>query len=192
MKRIAFCTLCALAAMTFSSCVKDEAYKSFVGAWGVERIEYYSLDYAGQPIEASMESYDLIPGDPDNGIELIFRDDKSGEMRDSSQDTLWLDWNESTQTFETIIVCPDTTLVESFAYSFDEPSSVLIMSMKGSKIFKMEISDLTENSFVYVNEYEEDNIEKAYLKRLRGTTSGKTAGLRQKRPYKLGSFLSGR
>ena len=87
MKRIALFTLCAMAAVMFTSCGKDN-YKSFVGTWGVEKIEYYNIDYAGNPIAASMSTFNMVPGDQQSGIDLIFRENKTGEMRDRSQDTI--------------------------------------------------------------------------------------------------------
>ena len=194
MRRISFCTLCVMVAMVFSSCEPSDsdAYKSFVGSWGVERIEYYDLDYAGNPIPGSLETHDLVPGDPKNGIDLIFREDKTGEMRDRSQDTLWLDLNPESETYETVIICPDTTLVETFTYSYDEEASALYLNMSDATVFMMTILDLTDNSFTYVNEYEEDKIEKTYLRRLSDTPASKARRQNQKRPYKPGSFLSGR
>ena len=73
----------AIMAVLFVSCGKDidedetVSYKNFIGTWGVEKIEYYNIDYYGNPIAGSMESYNYNPDDPDNTIQLIFRDDKT-------------------------------------------------------------------------------------------------------------------
>ena len=73
MKKITLLTLCAIAAMMFTSCAKLDD-KSFIGTWGVEKIEYYNIDYAGNPISASMKTFEMVPGDEQSGIDLIFRE----------------------------------------------------------------------------------------------------------------------
>ena len=94
MKKTGIFTLCAFAALLFASCSKTD-YTAFVGKWGVEKIEYYNIDYAGNPIAASMKTFILDPDDTNNGIHLIFRENKSGEMLDSAVDTVWyLDGDE--------------------------------------------------------------------------------------------------
>ena len=55
MKKLTLFATIAVAAILFASCNKID-YKSFVGTWGVEKIEYYNIDYAGNPIAASMET----------------------------------------------------------------------------------------------------------------------------------------
>ena len=90
MKRLTLWATLAITAMLFTSCGKED-YKSFIGTWGVEKIEYYNTDYAGNPIGASLESHVFDPNDTDNGIHLIFREDKTGEMRDSAVDTVWFE-----------------------------------------------------------------------------------------------------
>jgi hypothetical protein len=56
----------------------------------------------------------------------------------------------------------------------------------------LQVDDLTDNSFTYVNEYYTDYVEKAYLKRIsdKPMKSGSRQGV--KHPYKAGSFLGGR
>lgn len=167
-------------------------YKFFVGTWGVEQIDYYNIDYAGNPIESTIETFNFTPGDSNDGIELVFRANKKGEMRDRSQDTLWLDYNLETQQYETIIVCPDTTLVTQFTYSYDADESVLYMNMDYTHTFMMKISNLADNSFVYTNEYESNYVEKAYLKRISNDTRVVGGKKNSWRPRREGSFLSGR
>ena len=77
----------AMVAMLFASCSKTD-FKSFIGTWGVEKIEYYNIDYAGNPIAASLETFTFDPNDTNNGIQLVFRTDKTGEMRDSAIDSI--------------------------------------------------------------------------------------------------------
>jgi hypothetical protein len=190
MKKIAFMTFCAMAAVLFTSCNSSKDYKSFVGTWGVEKIEYYNIDYAGNPIAGSMVTWEMTPGDPDDGIDLIFRSDKTGEMRDRSKDMI-LVANLETHEYDTII-CPDTTIITTFKYSYDKSESVLYMDMDYVETYRMYISDLTNNSFIYENEYEKDYMERAYLKRLSNTTKQSASRSTQKRPHMPGSFLSGK
>ena len=193
MKKTTLLTLCAIAALLFTSCGKIDE-KSFVGTWGVEKIEYYNIDYAGNPIGASMSTFNLVPGDQQSGIDLIFREDKTGEMRDRSQDTLKLDWNNETETYETIIICPDTTLVTKFTYSVDKSASILYMNLENPvKTYKMNIVNMTKDSFIYENEYGTNYVEKAYMKRLSNTPSKSgSRGSQPWRPRIEGSFLSGK
>lgn len=191
MKKIGIITLCAVCAFLFASCNKD--YKAFVGTWGVEKIEYYNIDYAGNPIPATIETFTYDPEDIDDGIQLVFREDKTGEMRDNNVDTVWYDWNPETQVYDSYIVNPDTTLVTEFSYSYDKSESILYMNMEYTRTFMMKISDLTDNSFSYENEYSTNYVEHAYLKRLSDTPS-KSASRNKTamRPRKIGSFLSGK
>lgn len=193
MKKLKLLAVLAIGALMFSSCSKID-YKSFVGTWGVEKIDYYNIDYAGNPIAGSMESYDFDPNSTDNGIQLIFRDNKTGEMRDSAIDSLAV-IDEETNEIDHYIVCPDTVMVYPFVYTYDESSKSLYMEMDyGDRIrtFRMYISNFTDNSFIYENEYKKDYVEKAYLKRISNTTSKSSSREMKKHPHKPGSFLSGR
>ena len=196
MKKLGIITLCAMCAILFASCNKD--YKAFVGYWGVEKIEYYNIDYAGNPIPATIETFVYDPEDIDNGIQLVFREDKSGEMRDNNIDTIWYDWDPETGTYESYIVNPDTTLVYTFTYSYDKGESSLYMNMKYtypyeySRTFMMKVSNLTDNSFSYENEYSTNYVEHAYLKRLSDTPSKSASKNKPTRLHKPGSLLSNR
>ncbi len=192
MKRLALLTTLAIAAMLFTSCKKVD-YKNFVGTWGVEKIEYYNIDYAGNPIAASMDSHSFDINDADNSIQLVFKEDKTGVMRDSAIDTLWIE-NEETGNYD-YIYCPDTVMVYSFTYSYDNTDKSLYMNIDyGTEMrtFRMAIYDMTDNSFIYENEYFKDYMEKAYLKRI--SKSASKSGSRQvvNHPHKPGSFLGGR
>ena len=173
MKKLTLFATLAIVALLFASCNKND-YTKFVGTWGVEKIEYYNIDYAGNPIAASLETYSYDPNSTDNGIQLIFRSDKSGEMRDSAIDTLWTDWNQATQVYESYIPCPDTVLVYTFTYSYDKNEHTLYMNMNygnSIKTFQMIIDNLTDDSFSYENEYSKDYMERAYLKRVSKSSS---------------------
>ena len=194
MKKQTLFAALAIVALLFTSCNKND-YTKFVGTWGVEKIEYYNIDYAGNPIIASMETYNYDPNSTDNGIQLIFRSDKTGEMLDSAIDTMWTDWNQETQTYGSYIYCPDTVLVYTFTFSYDDKDHFLYMNMDyGSSIktFHMQIDNLTDNSFSYENEYSKDYMERAYLKRISKTTSKSADRQTAKHPHKHGSFFGDR
>ena len=162
MKKVTLLTMMAMVAMLFASCSKTD-FKSFIGTWGVEKIEYYNIDYAGNPIAASLETFTFDPNDADNGIQLTFRADKTGEMRDSAIDSLLVD--------SVYIQCPDTVLVTKFTYSYDKSDQSLYMNMDNSaRPFRLQIENLTSDSFTYENEYGTDYVEKAYLKRISKST----------------------
>lgn len=188
--------LAALAVMMLASCNKID-YKSFVGTWGVERLEYYNIDYYGHPIAESMNYIDFDLNNPDNGIQLIFREDKTGEMRDSAVDTVWIDWNSDTQQYESYIYNPDTTLVTTFTFTYDKSESALYMNMRYTypydymRTFMMKVSDMDDDSFVYENEYDVNYLEKAYLKRISDTPSKSGGRQALKRPHKAGALLGG-
>ena len=166
MKKVTLLTIMAMVAMLFTSCSKTD-FKSFVGKWGVEKIEYYNIDYAGNPIPASLETFTFDPNDTNNGIQLIFRTDKTGEMLDSAIDSLLAVVEGDT----VYIQCPDTVVVTKFTYSYDKSDQSLYMNMDNSaRPFRLKIDNLTSDSFTYENEYGIDYMEKAYLKRVSKST----------------------
>ena len=164
----------------------------FVGTWGVERIDYYNTDYAGNPIVSSLYTVLFDPSSFDNGIQLLFREDGTGEIRDSAIDTLWLDWNDELGYYETVIICPDTVLVTTFTYTYDFYDSKMYMNQEDGRVFALDITELTPEAFVYENEYYPNSIEKAYLKKLSDTPAKSTGKKSQFRPRKQGSLLGGR
>ena len=191
MKKLTYIFVLALAASLLSACGKED-YKSFIGTWGVEKIEYYNIDYAGNPIGASLESLPFDPDDFDNGIHLIFREDKTGEMRDSAVDTIWIQ-NEETQEYDSYIYNPDTVLVTKFTYSYDKSEHSLYMNMEDvARPYRLLVEDLTSNSFTYENEYYTDYVEKAYLKRVSETPMKSASRKAVKHPRKPGALLGGR
>ena len=198
MKKLTLFATVAIMAVLFASCNKKDDYKSFVGTWGVEKIEYYNIDYAGNPIAASLESYLYDPEDINNGIQLVFREDKTGEMRDNNIDTVGVNYDPYTGEFESYIYNPDTTIVATFTYSYDKSESTLYLNIKYtypyeySDIFEMKIEDLGDNSFIYENEYKIHYVERAYLKRLSGSPTKAAGQKAMPHPRKLGSFLGGR
>jgi hypothetical protein len=192
MKKLTFLMTMAIVALLFTSCKKTD-YKSFVGTWGVEKIEYYNIDYAGNPIAASMTTYEYDYNDSDNGIQLIFRADKTGEMRDSAVDTLWIE-NEETGEYDTYIYCPDTIVVTKFSFSYDKSEQSLYMNMEDNpRPYKLQIENFTNDSFTYENEYGSDYMEKAYLKRISKSTKTTKSASRQvpAHPHKRSGSLFG-
>ena len=195
MKKLTLFATLAIAALMFTSCNKTN-YKTFVGTWGVEKIEYYNIDFAGNPIAGSMETHIYDPNDTCNGIHLVFRENKTGEMRDSAIDTVWL-YNEETQEYDSYIYRPDTVMVYTFTYTYDASESSLIMKTRYTypyeymRTFMMKVSDITDNSFIYENEYDVNYVERAYLKRVNNATS-KATRQTPKHPNKRGAFLGGR
>ncbi len=175
------------------SCKPDskDSYKKFVGKWGVERLEYYIIDYAGDPIPNTVEVHEFTLNDPHDGIDLIFRDSKKGEMYRRDIDTFYVQISLDPVEFDTIIN-PDTTVVIPFDYTYDDDESTLIMKMLDDmSTFMMVVSNFSENSFTYVNEYKANKVEKAFLKRISDAVrSQKSASKPTYRPRKPGSFMS--
>jgi hypothetical protein len=193
MKKLTVLATLTLAALLFTSCQKVD-YKSFVGTWGVEKIEYYNIDYAGHPIESTIQTYKYDPDSEDNGIRLIFREDKTGEIRDAAIDTIWTDWNETTEQYETCIPCPDTVLVTRFTCSYDESDKALYMTVEtDSTVYTSRtfVTELTNNSFVYENEYDKNYVEKAYLKRISKTPSKSASRQSVSHPHKKRGSIFG-
>lgn len=170
MKKLTLMAMVAFAALLFTSCGKYE-YSQFVGTWSTEKIEYYNIDYAGNPIAGSLETYDYDYEDPDNSIRLIFRDDKTGEMRDSAIDTIYL-YNDTTDHYDIPISCPDTIIVTRFTCSYDKSDQTLYMNMEDSpRPYRIVITDITSNTFIYENEYGTDYMERAYMRRITDNSS---------------------
>lgn len=188
MKKMILCAAGAIMALLLSSCGDSEAYKGFVGTWGVEKIEYYNIDYAGNPISGTVETYDYDADDIGHGIQLVFKEDKKGEMRDNDIDSLPVIQGNDT----VYIQCPDTTLVTTFTYSYDAGDKILYMNMSYMRTFKMHILDLTDNSMIYENEYDKNYMEKATLKRLSKTPTKSGSRKSAARPHKHGSLLGDR
>jgi hypothetical protein len=197
MKKLTFFATMTIVALVFASCNKND-YSKFVGTWGVEKIEYYNIDYAGNPITSSIETHTYNPQDTDNGIHLVFKADKTGEMRDSAIDTVLTDWNDVTETFDSYIVNPDTVLVYPFTYSYDKFESVLFLTIRYSypyeymRTYQMKVSNLTNNTFIYENEYDIHYMERAYLKRINDAPSKSASRQTVKHPHKPGSLLGDR
>lgn len=192
MKRILLFLAALVTLFGWTSCGHKDDYKAFVGKWGADRIDYYNIDYAGNPIESSRTTYYFTPGDPDYGFDLIFRDDRSGEMLDRTHDTLGLYvYDESNTIVDTIRVpCTDSTLVTTFTYSYHDDDELLYMNLDAVRCYykriqnddetytdqlniipnpytyKMQIQLLTEECFIYENEYRPKYVEKARLIRI--------------------------
>ncbi len=143
---------------TVTVTVEALTYQSFVGTWGVEKLEYYQTDNAGNPIAYTMEILNYDPDDIDDGIQMVFKEDKTGEIRKHIHDTLYVG--------DQIIVAPETTIVSQFTYSYDTNQVLLIMNLEEGPTFMLKTVEFTLNSFVYECEYNSNHYEKAYLRRL--------------------------
>lgn len=198
MKRMTL--LLALMAMLFSvtSCKPEpepdptpSAQSLLVGMWGVELIEYYNIDYAGQPISNTIEQYEYTPGDFDNGIEIIFDSNHQGEFRDHDIDTIFEQISINPVEYDTIIN-PDTTVVTRFTYTYDQEIPAVFVSTENARTFMLKVEQLDETTFSYINNYDENIVEHAVMKRLeldnaqRRPVSGKKVGM----PRRPGSIFS--
>lgn len=185
--------------MSLASCKPDpvdpagdnDSYKQFIGTWGVERIEYYYIDYAGNPIPATIETHEFTPGDPNDGIDLVFKADKTGEMRRRDIDTFYVQISVEPELYDTIIN-PDSTAVTAFFFSYDEDVSVLPMKLRDDMTtYWLQISNFTDQSFTYVNQYKVNYVEKAVLKRLSNDARAEKVDNKPSyRPRRPGSLLS--
>ena len=195
MKRIVLFAAALMVTIAMASCKDKEDvqnYKEFVGTWGVEQLDYYNIDYAGAPIESSRETFYFTPGDMEGGIDLVFRDDKTGEMRDRSIDTFFLE-NENTHVVYDTIINPDTTVYSYFDYSYDAEESVLFMTMSSTqKTHRLRISNFSHSNFSYMNEYRTNFIEEAKLVRTSDNVRVQGRKNEMQRPRKTGSILSDR
>ena len=182
----------AFAALLFTSCGKVD-YSQLVGTWGTEKIEYYNIDYAGNPIAGSLNTFEYDYDDPDNSIQLIFRDDKTGELRDSAIDTMWINPDEH-GVYQDSIVCPDTVVITKFTCSFDKSDQTLYMNMEDSpRPYRVVITELTNETFIYENEYGTDYVEKAHMRRISKTpTKSASKGNKVVRhPHKMPGTIFG-
>lgn len=212
MKRILLFFAALVTVICCTSC-QGEDYLAFVGTWGADRIDYYNIDYAGAPIEDSRTTFFFTPGDPENGIDLIFRNDRSGEMRDRSRDTLdVLVYEDGVVVDTTTIYCLDTVVVTKFTYSYHNDDALLYMNMESTfryydrttsgettedkleevirrYTYKMHIDLLTDESFIYENEYKPNYVERARLIRISEDAPAKRAPKPVAIPRKPGSLF---
>lgn len=186
-KSILILTIAALF-LGMSACKKSTS-SLLLGTWGLERVEYYYIDFYGQPIENTVEAYNFVPGDINNGIDLVFKEGKRGEWRDRDVDTIFVKISEDPVAYDTIIN-PDTTIVTPFSYSIDEEQSALYVKTSNAETFMLNIEELNEDVFIYTNEYEVDYVERAILKRINSSNKTKSTEKPQRVPRKPGSFIS--
>lgn len=177
-----------LAGMVSCKSDKDD-YMKFVGDWGVRTSTYYNTDYAGNPIPATVNTYYFVPGDKIDGIDLVFRTNKTGMMIDRSKDTLFI--RVSATQIDTIIA-PDTVIVRNFTYTYDKDTELLYLNMEYARTYSMRIENFSDTAFTYYNLYDIDYMEKARMVRLtdnptRNAVKGKKSSYV---PWKPGSLLS--
>lgn len=178
MKRLLIFASSLMMILSMASCNKDKHdADSFIGTWGAKHIEYYNIDYAGNPIEATILNYNFTPGDLENGIDLVFKADRTGKMVDRSRDTLYFNWNAETETYDSILPCIDTVIITNFEYSYNKEDKLLFMKMMPEPpyspyIYQMKVTFIDDNTIEYVNEYDLDYVEKATLVRYSNETRG--------------------
>lgn len=191
MKKLTLFTAIMALVVALASCKKYDA-SSFIGIWGVDRIDYYNIDYAGNPIEYTTVTFDFTPGDMENGIDLVFRADQTGEMLDRSRDTLFLPVMEADTVhhYDTIL-CPDTTLVTRFTFSYDTDENWLYMNIQDTKpyTYHMSVKFTDADNFVYENQYNSHTVEKAWMVRYSKETRGAKSSSHYM-PRHEGSLLS--
>lgn len=171
------------------SCGKDET-SLLIGTWGVERIEYYYIDYYGQPIASTLKVYEYTPGDTENGIEMAFFENKRGEWRDHDVDTFLVQVSINPVAYDTIIN-PDTTVVIPFKYSFDKDLNTLTIKTSDAETYMLDVEALTQGTFVYINQYKTDYVERSVLKRIDNKEKVKSSGKPTSRaPRPEGSMYS--
>ena len=117
-----------------------------VGTWGLEKTENYSIDNAGNPV-GSISSHEYDPNDNDNGIQMVFREDNTGEMYDKTSS--------------------NSTIVIALTYSYVNDTLFLDIDYgTETNTFNCLIIEKTNESFVFENKYAQNRMEKAYFKRL--------------------------
>lgn len=185
MKRIFLFLTMIVIVCGWTSCTKKNDFKLLIGTWGLERLDYDTLDYTGAPILDLRKTYLFTPGDTDNGIEMVFREDRTGETRDHAIDSIML-------ADSTVIYCPDTTLYTYFTYSYYSDEGTLYLNVEGSDpyTYMTRIVKYENNAFVYESEYKKNCIEKAWLVRISNTPATKSTSKPVSRQRHEGSLFS--
>lgn len=117
-----------------------------VGTWGLEKTENYSIDNAGNMV-GPISSHEYDPNDNDNGIQMVFREDNTGEMYDKTSS--------------------NSTIVNALTYSYVNDTLFLDIDYgTETNTFNCLIIEKTNESFIYENKYAQNRMEKAYFKRL--------------------------
>ena len=179
MKKIMLLTVAFMMAMGLFSCGKSEE-SQLVGRWGLLRLEYYHTDFYGQPIPSSIEAEEFVPGDMENGVELVFYANKHGEWIDRDLDTFLVQISSNPVMYDTIIN-PDTVVVTNFTYSYDQDLSALYLRTSLAETFQLSIETLNDNTFIYTNEYKLNVVERAVLRRIDSKGQEKSSGKTSKR-----------
>ena len=182
-----------MAAMVLTGMVschsEKNAYMQFVGDWGVRYIAYYETDYAGNPVNDDLDLSYYTPGDKVDGIDLIFRSDKTGMMIDRSKDTLFIQQSSDPEDVDTI-PCIDTVIYRNFTFSYDQDAKLLYLNMEYVKTFSMSISNFSDTAFTYYNQYNQFIMEQARLVRLTDspTRNSVKGGKKTSSPWRPGSL----
>ena len=109
-KTLLLLSLCALLVLLgFTSCI-DEGSAFCVGEWAVEKVEYYTADIYGNPIEGSVDETFFVVGN-DRGIHFIFEEGGGGSIVDY-----------------------DDNMVTLFGYEYDSYDNLLYLTLQGDNI----------------------------------------------------------
>lgn len=173
-----------------AACSKSNS-SLILGTWGVEKVEYYYVDFYGNPIDETIEAYYYTPGDQNNGIDLVFYSGHHGEWRDRDVDTFLVPISVEPVLYDTIIN-PDSTVVTQFTYTVDDDLSAIIVKTDDAVTYMLDIEELNKSTFSYTNRYKQDYVEHAILKKIDNSKATRTERKQQQFSRKPGSFLSHR
>lgn len=123
----------------FTSCI-DEDNAFCIGEWAVEKVEYYTADIYGNPIEGTIEenTYDVAA---DRGIHFVFEEGGGGA-----------------------IVYKDDNMVTLFSYEYDTYDNLLYMTLQGDDVpLCLEVDRYGASRWSYKNIMEANKVEKTYL-----------------------------
>lgn len=191
MKRLTLLIVAVALVFGAVSCKKKGA-DLLIGTWALETLEYYNIDYQGQPISNTIEHYEFPVGVANEGIDIVFMNNNKGEWRDRDLDVFYVLVSEDPDVYDTIIN-PDTTVVTPFTYFYDEEVPAVFLKTSDMISHMLEVEELSSTTFSYVNEYEEHYVEHAILKRVDDSKSKSRSDADVKhvaRPCKPGSLLS--
>lgn len=122
--------------------VAQMSVNDFLGVWGLELLEYYKVDYAGNMVLESSSLYD--PFDVDHGVQMVFWENHTGQKLDKT----------------------NSLTVKAYTYNVDPVHSILKVNCDDGQSFDLEIKEYSNASFTYENYYQQRQMERAVLKRL--------------------------
>jgi len=191
MKKLTILIVAMALVFSAASCKKNGA-DLLIGTWALQILEYYNIDYQGQPIESTIVHYEFPIDVANEGIDIVFMKNNQGEWHDRDLDTFYVLISEDPDVYDTIIN-PDTTVVTPFTYFYDEDAAAVFLKTSDMVSHMLEVEELNSTTFSYVNEYGEHYVEHAILKRVDDSKSRSRSNAdvkRVSRPCRPGSLLS--